>query len=42
MSVFEFIIPLVGFAVAGAGIWFLRREASQIDRRLRARRHPAE
>ncbi len=43
MSTFEFVVPLMGFVVAGVGIWFLRREAAQIDRRVRARRqHPAE
>ena len=40
MTLFEFAVPLVGFAVAGAGIWFLRREASRIGRR--PRQHPAE
>lgn len=35
MSLFEFIVPIVGFAVAGAGIWFLRRESARIGRRTR-------
>lgn len=42
MTWFEFIVPLVGFAVAGAGIWFLRREAHQIENPVRVHRHPAE
>lgn len=42
MTWFEFIVPLVGFAAAGAGIWFLRREARAIEGRVRVHRHPAE
>ena len=42
MTWFEFVVPLFGFAFAGAGIWFLRREAREIESRVQVRRHPAE
>lgn len=43
MTLFEFLVPLVGFAFAGAGILFLRHESRQIDRRVRVRSsHPGE
>jgi hypothetical protein len=39
---FEFVVPLVGFAVAGIGIWFFRRDALRLERHSTARRSPAE
>lgn len=31
MTLSEFIVPVVAFAVAGAGIWLLRREARNLE-----------
>ncbi|MEI4470202.1 hypothetical protein [Frigidibacter sp. MR17.24] len=42
MTLFEFLVPVVALAVAGAGAWLLRREARSIDRDLSRRHHPAE
>lgn len=32
MTLFEFIIPVIAFAVVGAGIWMLRREARGLEK----------
>lgn len=42
MTWFEFAVPLVGFAVAGVGVWFFRREARRLERQPDTGRHPAE
>ena len=38
MTVFEFVVPLVGFAVVGIGILWIRRQVKRLD----AADHPAE
>jgi hypothetical protein len=38
MSLFEFAVPLIALAVAGAGYALLRAEARAIDERLEKRR----
>lgn len=32
MSLFEFLVPVIAFAVAGAGIWLVRNEARNLER----------
>ncbi len=32
MTFFEFIIPVIAFAVAGEGIWLVRKEARNLER----------
>ena len=39
MTFFEFIVPVVALAVAGAGILILRREERKLDN---PHHHPAE
>lgn len=31
MSLFEFIVPVIAFAVAGTGIWLVRKEARNLE-----------
>ena len=38
MSLFEFAVPLIALAVAGAGVVLLRAEARAIDKRIAKRR----
>lgn len=38
MTLFEFAVPLIALAVAGAGLVMLRAEARAIDKRLERRR----
>lgn len=40
MTFFEFIVPVIALAVAGAGILVLRRQEKKLD--SPARHHPAE
>lgn len=40
MTLFEFLVPLIAFAVVGAGIWVLRREARGLEKHTG--RFPAE
>ena len=40
MSLLEFVVPLIAFAVAGAGIGLLNRSGRRLDRA--SGQHPAE
>lgn len=40
MTFYEFIVPVIALAVAGAGILVLRRQEKKLDHP--ARHHPAE
>lgn len=40
MTFFEFIVPVIALAVAGAGILVLRRQEKKLDGPVR--HHPAE
>lgn len=41
MTLFDFIVPLVALAVAGAGVLVLRRAERNLDAK-HGRHHPAE
>jgi len=41
MTFFEFIVPVIALAVAGAGVIILRRQERKLDAQSR-HRHPAE
>ncbi len=41
MTFFEFIVPVIALAVAGAGILFVRDQERKLKERASAR-HPAE
>ncbi len=41
MTFFEFIVPVIALAIAGAGILVLRREERKLNRRS-SHSHPAE
>jgi len=32
MTLFEFIVPVIAFAVAGVGIWFVSRDAHRLEK----------
>ncbi|WEF23744.1 hypothetical protein [Paracoccus sp. S3-43] len=40
MTFFEFIVPVIALAVAGAGVLLLRREERKLERE--STHHPAE
>ncbi|WP_267137989.1 hypothetical protein [Anianabacter salinae] len=43
MTLYEFLVPVIAFAVIGAGYLLLRRNEARIDRQLgKTRHHPAE
>ncbi len=42
MTLYEFLVPVIAFAVIGAGYLMLRQSESRLERRLEKIRHPAE